>query len=49
MPDLEKSQASTHRKQEEEKRERLFKIVGPGDIARLKLDILSTIKEDSKK
>ncbi len=41
--DVEKSQASTARKQEEDKRDMLFKIVSHNDIAKLKIDIQKQI------
>jgi hypothetical protein len=39
LTDIEKSQKSTFRKQEDERRDMLFKIVNPNDIAKLKIDI----------
>jgi len=42
--DVEKSQASTARKHEEEKRDMLFKIVSHNDIAKLKIDIQKQIR-----
>jgi hypothetical protein len=46
--DIEKSQQSTFRKQEDEKREMLFKIVTPNDIQQLQMDIQRQLKVRGK-
>ena len=43
LTDIEKSQKSTFRKQEDERKDMLFRIVNHNDIAKLKVDIQKQI------